>query len=144
MSEFVREMHLPAWCQVHKDFRCWLTSMPSPSFPVSILQNGVKMTLEPPKGLKANLLRQYNRFTEQYLAGCNKPLEWRRLLFGMCLFHAVIQVSDSIRAGVQCLGHRPWVLTQLHNSCTWQHSACSAFDAEFPGHGAVVIQVILK
>ncbi|WIA11828.1 hypothetical protein OEZ85_011917 [Tetradesmus obliquus] len=77
--------------KVHKDFRLWLTSMPSPAFPVSILQNGVKMTLEPPAGLKANMMRQYNRFTEQYLAASSKPLEWRRLLFGLCLFHAVVQ-----------------------------------------------------
>jgi hypothetical protein len=79
--------------QVHKDFRLWLTSMPSPAFPVSILQNGVKMTLEPPKGLKSNLARQYNRFTDTYLNASCKPEQWRSLLFGLCLFHAVIQVS---------------------------------------------------
>ncbi|GFH32147.1 uncharacterized protein HaLaN_31317, partial [Haematococcus lacustris] len=49
------------------------------------------MTLEPPKGLKSNLVRQYTRFTDHYLNASSKPEQWRKLLFGLCLFHAVIQ-----------------------------------------------------
>jgi dynein heavy chain len=61
------------------------------------------MTLEPPKGLKSNLLRQYNRFTDMYLNASSKPAQWRKLLFGLCLFHAVIQVRGE--GGSEAHGH---------------------------------------
>ena len=90
--------------KLHDDFRLWLTSMPSKIFPASVLQSGIKLTNEPPKGLRANLKRTYEDMPEndfQYFDTKADSLEdfnsehkigpWKKLLFGLCFFHAVIQ-----------------------------------------------------
>ncbi|CAD7963334.1 unnamed protein product [Amoebophrya sp. A120] len=76
---------------INSNFRLWLTSMPSIAFPVQVLQIGVKMTNEPPKGLRANLLRSYSGFSDEYITESNKPETFKKLLFSFCFFHAVIQ-----------------------------------------------------
>jgi dynein heavy chain len=68
----------------------WLTSMPSPNFPVSILQNGIKITNEPPKGIKANLLQTYRGVDQEYLDTSKKVTEHQKLLFSLAMFHAVV------------------------------------------------------
>ena len=49
------------------------------------------MTLEPPSGLRANLRRSYAGMDDNLLNDCKKSKEFKKLLFGFCFFHAIIQ-----------------------------------------------------
>ena len=76
--------------KIHPDFRLWLTSMPSEYFPTAVLQNGVKITKEPPKGLRANLKNTYMKLDDSKLIRTDKPSEFQRLLFGLSFYHAIV------------------------------------------------------
>eukprot|EP01116_Phalansterium_solitarium_P008654 TRINITY_DN225_c0_g1_i6.p1 TRINITY_DN225_c0_g1~~TRINITY_DN225_c0_g1_i6.p1 ORF type:complete len:4288 (+),score=2116.54 TRINITY_DN225_c0_g1_i6:207-13070(+) len=77
--------------RTHHDFRLWLTSEPSERFPVKVLQNSLKLTNEPPKGLRSNLFRTFAAFDDTFFNSCRHPDVWKKLLFSLCFFHASIQ-----------------------------------------------------
>merc|ERR1719305_1108393 len=73
------------------NYRLWLTSMPTKQFPALLLQNGVKMTNEPPKGLRANVIGSMAKADDQMLEDCANVVGFKRLFFSFCFFHAVCQ-----------------------------------------------------
>jgi dynein heavy chain len=74
----------------HADFRLWLSSSPHPQFPISILKNSLKMTTEPPKGIKANLVRMFGNFTPESFKKTQKPEIYQKLVFCLAFFHATM------------------------------------------------------
>jgi dynein heavy chain, axonemal len=72
----------------HADFRVMLSSDPSTSIPISILERSIKITSDPPSGLKANLKQAFACFSREMY----EELEPRSkgILFGLCQFHAVL------------------------------------------------------
>ncbi|XP_045541953.1 dynein axonemal heavy chain 6 [Papilio machaon] len=76
---------------IHEEFRLYLSSMPTPKFPVSVLQNSVKVTNEPPKGLKANVKRALIEMDTDFYENHVLEQDWRTLVFGICIFHALVQ-----------------------------------------------------
>ncbi|KAM0726763.1 Dynein axonemal heavy chain 10 [Formica fusca] len=74
----------------HPDFRLWLTTEPTPNFPIGILQQSLKVVTEPPSGLKLNLQNTYINMRPQILESCSHPL-YKHLIYVLTFYHAVIQ-----------------------------------------------------
>jgi len=84
------EKHIDKVSKPHPDFRLWLTTEPTPEFPIGILQRSLKVVTEPPNGLKLNLRNTYFKITGQDFLDC--PSEaFPSLVFVLAFFHAVVQ-----------------------------------------------------
>ena len=75
-------------------FRLWLTSYSSQDFPTSLLQAGVKITIQRDTGLKANLATVYHSDLvkdEGFYSGGKAGPVFQRLLYSLCYFHGVVE-----------------------------------------------------
>ena len=76
--------------RIHSSFRLWLSSKPTSDFPLTILQQSVKVTTEPPKGLSSNLLQMCNLVSsEEFDVNAAKP-GYNRLFFCLSWIHSIL------------------------------------------------------
>lgn len=85
LEKILEQMHKP-----HKDFRLWLTTMPTSAFPMGILQRSLKVVTEPPEGLKLNIKQSYAKISDADLDACSHE-SFRPLMYVLAFFHAVVQ-----------------------------------------------------
>lgn len=72
----------------NQSFRLFLTSDPSKSIPIGLLERCIKLTNEPPEGLKANMKRAFAFFDAAEFN--EKESKVKSILFALCYFHSVM------------------------------------------------------
>lgn len=72
----------------HPNFRLFLSSDPSNDIPIGLLERSIKLTNEPPQGLKQNMKRAFTFFTKEDIE--DKDPKIKTILFALCYFHSVM------------------------------------------------------
>ncbi|XP_071945421.1 dynein axonemal heavy chain 10-like [Antedon mediterranea] len=92
LAKWLRDLEkaLERIAKPHPDFRLWLTTDPTPAFPIGILQRSLKVVTEPPNGLKLNLRSTYHKISANALESCPHS-SFKPLIFVLAFFHAVVQ-----------------------------------------------------
>jgi dynein heavy chain len=81
------------------DFRMFITSDPSAGIPVALLQRSIKLTQEPPPGVKALNLRSWKLFDESTFENSSKQGEMKSMVFCLSFFHSIM--VERIKFGPQ-------------------------------------------
>lgn len=70
------------------NFRLFLTSDPSREIPIGLLEKSIKLTNEPPQGLRDNIKRSFSFFKKEEIE--DKDPKIKTIIFGLCYFHSVM------------------------------------------------------
>jgi dynein heavy chain len=76
---------------IDPDFRLWITCEVTNRFPIGLLQMSIKVTLEPPMGLKAGLARTYSTTVSQELVDKIDNEKWRKVVYALSFLHSIVQ-----------------------------------------------------
>mmetsp|Transcript_75525 Transcript_75525/g.104474 ORF Transcript_75525/g.104474 Transcript_75525/m.104474 type:complete len:703 (+) Transcript_75525:4618-6726(+) len=74
---------------VNEKFRMFMSANPHEKFPISLLQRSLKVTMEPPRGIKANMLRLYDNMGSNFTE-VERERDYRKAIYGLCWFHAIL------------------------------------------------------
>jgi dynein heavy chain len=100
------------------DFRLWITCEITPRFPIGLLQMAIKVTLEPPMGLKAGLSRTYQTTVSQEVLDKIDNEKWRTLLYVLAFEHSIVQERRKF-------GPIGWCVPYEYNNADFE--ACANF-----------------
>jgi dynein heavy chain len=84
--------------KVNLEFRIFLTAATTPDFPITILQQSIKLTKDPPKGVKANIIQIYQnqcatkqerKFYDEM--SDDRKEDWGCLYMSLAYFHSIIR-----------------------------------------------------
>ncbi|XP_055846772.1 dynein axonemal heavy chain 10 isoform X2 [Episyrphus balteatus] len=92
LINFIRqvEKYLEKIENPHPDFRLWITTDPTPTFPIGILQRSLKVVTEAPNGLKLNLNSTFYKLEDDSFNSC-AHVAFKPLVYVLAFFHAVLQ-----------------------------------------------------
>lgn len=78
---------------LHSNFRLWLTTTHTSTFPKNIIRRSTLLTSEAPRGIRALMLQIFASFSDEDYAsccGCSNQKMWRKIFFGLAFTHAQI------------------------------------------------------
>ena len=84
------EKELEQITKPNPDFRLWLTTEPTDNFPLSILQQSLKVVTEPPDGLRQNMRALFSKISDEALKDCPHAA-FGPIVYVLTFAHAVVQ-----------------------------------------------------
>ena len=76
---------------IDDNFRLWCSVIPVPNFPTNFIRKCYRISMEQPTNIRPNTVKSLSTISTSFVESVQKnPREFKRMLFSMCVMHAVI------------------------------------------------------